>query len=124
VGSVTPSEGTGAEIGSMSIVKGARNLEAAKKFYEWALTPAGAAVWRGRQAVPAAQQHAECQGRSANARSFKIKLINYDYAKYGASGRAAPPDREVGKGRQFAAALERHAIGNNSVIPDSNAGMT
>ena len=33
---VTPSDGTGAEIGSMSIVKGTRNLEAAKKFYEWA----------------------------------------------------------------------------------------
>ena len=35
----SPCEGTGAEIGSMSIIKGARNLEAAKKFYEWALTP-------------------------------------------------------------------------------------
>jgi iron(III) transport system substrate-binding protein len=38
VETVTPSEGTGAEIGSMSIVKGAKNLEHAKKFYEWALT--------------------------------------------------------------------------------------
>ena len=38
VETVTPAEGTGAEIGSMSIVKGARNLEDAKKFYEWALT--------------------------------------------------------------------------------------
>ena len=33
VATVTPSEGTGAEIGSMSIVKGAKNLDAAKKFY-------------------------------------------------------------------------------------------
>ena len=46
VETVTPSEGTGAEIGSMSIVKGAKNLEQAKKFYEWALTRAGAAVRR------------------------------------------------------------------------------
>ena len=38
---ITPSDGTGAEIGSMSIIKGARNLDAAKKFYEWALTPGG-----------------------------------------------------------------------------------
>ena len=37
VGSVTPSEGTGAEVGSMSIVKNGPNTEAAKKFYEWAL---------------------------------------------------------------------------------------
>jgi iron(III) transport system substrate-binding protein len=39
VETITPADGTGAEIGSMSIIKGARNLEAAKKFYEWALTP-------------------------------------------------------------------------------------
>ena len=39
VETVTPSEGTGAEIGSMSIIKGARNLAQAKAFYEWALTP-------------------------------------------------------------------------------------
>jgi len=56
---VTPADGTGAEIGSMSIIKGARNLEAAKKFYEWALTR-----------IPDFK---------------KIKFINYDYAKYGAS---------------------------------------
>jgi len=35
---VAPCEGTGYEIGSMSIVKGARNMENAKKFYDWALT--------------------------------------------------------------------------------------
>ena len=37
---VVPCEGTGYEVGSMSIVKGAKNLENAKKFYEFALTPA------------------------------------------------------------------------------------
>ena len=37
---VVPCEGTGYEIGSMSIIKGAKNLENAKKFYDWALTPA------------------------------------------------------------------------------------
>ena len=34
----SPCEGTGYEIGSMSIVKGARNMESAKRFYEFALT--------------------------------------------------------------------------------------
>ncbi len=33
-----PLRGTGYEIGSMSIIKGAKNLENAKKFYDWALT--------------------------------------------------------------------------------------
>ena len=35
-----PCEGTGYEIGSLSIVKGARNVEGAKAFVDWALTPA------------------------------------------------------------------------------------
>jgi len=35
---VAPCEGTGYEIGSMSIINGARNEESAKKFYDWALT--------------------------------------------------------------------------------------
>src|SRR4029079_2674441 len=38
VKSVAPCEGTGYEIGSMSIIKGARNLDNARKFYDWALT--------------------------------------------------------------------------------------
>ena len=39
VETVTPAEGTSAEIGSMSIIKGARNTAQAKAFYDWALTP-------------------------------------------------------------------------------------
>src|SRR3712207_6613910 len=37
---VAPCEGTGYEIGSMSIIKGAKNLDNARNFYDWALTPA------------------------------------------------------------------------------------
>ena len=48
---VSPCEGTGYEIGSMSAIKGARHLDEAKKFYDWALTPGGAEARRG---VPAA----------------------------------------------------------------------
>ena len=84
VETVTPSEGTGAEIGSMSIIKGARNLEAAKKFYEWALTPAA------QEMAAAAKQFQLPSNKNAkvdpNVPDFKkIKFINYDYAKYGAS---------------------------------------
>jgi iron(III) transport system substrate-binding protein len=81
---VSPCEGTGFEIGSMSIIKGAPNLDNAKKWYDWALTP-------------------EAQKLGAMANSFQnpsnmeapipdqapkmadIKLINYDFAKYGSS---------------------------------------
>lgn len=84
VETVTPSEGTGAEIGSMSIVKGARNLAEAKKFYEWALTPQA-------QTFGAAAKQFQLPSNKAtpvdtNVPDFKkIKMIDYDYAKYGAS---------------------------------------
>jgi len=84
VETVTPADGTGAEIGSMSIVKGARNLDAAKKFYEWALTPSA-------QEMGAAAKQFQLPSNKATkvdprVPDFKkIKFINYDYAKYGAS---------------------------------------
>ena len=37
---VSPAEGTGYEVGSMSIIAGARNMKEDKKFYDWALSPA------------------------------------------------------------------------------------
>ncbi|SDH39844.1 ABC transporter substrate-binding protein [Propionivibrio dicarboxylicus] len=84
VETITPKEGTGAEIGSMSIIKGARNLAAAKKFYEWALTPSA-------QEMGAAAKQYQLPSNVATkidplVPDFKkIKFINYDYAKYGAS---------------------------------------
>ena len=84
VATITPTDGTGAEIGSMSLIKGARNLEAAKKFYDWALTP-------GAQEMAAAAKQFQLPSNKAakvdaNVPDFKrIKFINYDYAKYGAN---------------------------------------
>lgn len=80
--SIAPCEGTGYEIGSMSIIKGARNLDNAKIWYDWALK-------------------AEVQSRMKDAKSFQlpsnkdadipkeapkfedIKLIDYDFKTYG-----------------------------------------
>ena len=84
VQTITPAEGTGAEIGSMSIIKGARNLEPAKKFYEWALSA-------GAQEMGAAAKQFQLPSNKAakvdpRVPDFKkIRFINYDYAKYGAS---------------------------------------
>ena len=84
VATITPAEGTGAEIGSMSIVKGARNLENAKKLYEWALTAQaqqfGAAT---RQFQLPSNKAAPVDPRVPDFR--RIRLIDYDYAKYGAT---------------------------------------
>ncbi|MFO1326469.1 MAG: ABC transporter substrate-binding protein [Rubrivivax sp.] len=84
VATVTPAEGTGAEIGSMTLIKGARNLENAKKFYEWALTASaqemGAAA---KQFQLPSNKSAKVDPRVPDFK--KIRFINYDYAKYGAS---------------------------------------
>jgi iron(III) transport system substrate-binding protein len=81
---VSPCEGTGYEIGSMSIVKGARHLDEAKKFYDWALTvdaqklaaPAGSYQIPSNKATPVPPEAPDLS---------KIKLIDYDFAKYGSS---------------------------------------
>ena len=82
--SVTPSEGTGAEVGSMSIVKDGPNTEAAKKFYEWALTVGGQQFGlAAKQFQLPSNSKVAIDPRMVNP--AKIKLISYDYAKYGAS---------------------------------------
>ena len=81
---VAPCEGTGYEIGSMSIIKGAKNLDAAKKFYDWAQTP-------GPQALGAQNKQLQIPSNKssplpANSPKFAdIKLIEYDFTKYGSS---------------------------------------
>ena len=84
VGQTTPSEGTGAEIGSMSIVKSGPNTENARKFYEWALTPGGQqfGIAAKQFQLPSNTRVPKDPRMSDPA---KIKLIDYDYAKYGAS---------------------------------------
>jgi iron(III) transport system substrate-binding protein len=84
VETITPADGTGAEIGSISLIKGARQLENAKKFYEWSLTASA------QEMGAAAKQFQLPSNKNAKVDPLvpdfkKIKLINYDYAKYGAS---------------------------------------
>ena len=87
----------------MSIIKGARNLDAAKKFYEWALTP------QAQQFGAASKQFQlpSNKGAALDPRipDFKaIKFINYDYAKYGAS---AERRRLIGKWEKDVNSLPR-----------------
>lgn len=80
----SPCEGTGAEIGSMSIIKGARNLEAAKKFYEWALTPPAQELGVAtKQFQLPSNKATKLDPRMPDFK--KVKMIDYDYAKYGSS---------------------------------------
>lgn len=81
---VAPCEGTGYEIGSMSIVKGAKNLDNAKKFYDWALTPAAQALGAPNKSyqVPS-NKNAPVPAQAP--KMADMKLINYDFVKYGSS---------------------------------------
>ena len=96
--SVAPCEGTGYEIGSASIIKGARNLENAKTFIDWVLSPAA------QKLMPQAKAYQVPSNASVEAppeapKVSQIKLIDYDFALYGSSAERkrllAKWDREV-----------------------------
>lgn len=69
---------------AMSHIKGARNLDNAKKFVDWALAPKAQAL--GTQArqyqLPS---NAATPISPLSPKMADIKLINYDFAKYGTS---------------------------------------
>jgi len=81
---VAPCEGTGYEIGSMSLIKDGRNPESAKKFYDWALS---AEVQTRSLEVKAFQVMSNKAAESSPSAPdlSSIKLIDYDFSKYGSS---------------------------------------
>jgi len=82
---VSPCEGTSYEIGSMSIINGAKNLENAKKWYDWALTAEAQSI---DAQVKVSYQMPSNRNASLPPPAPKIsemKLIDYDFAKYDSS---------------------------------------
>ena len=77
-----PCEGTGFEIGSMSIIKGARNMANAKKFYEFALRADTQSLAMKANALQVPSNASAAIPPKA-PRPEQVKLINYDFAKYG-----------------------------------------
>jgi iron(III) transport system substrate-binding protein len=79
---VVPVEGSSIIIGSMSLIKGARNPQAAKLFYEWQLS-------QSTQEMAAAAKQFYWPSLKSVLRDVlspddeNIKTIEYDYAKYG-----------------------------------------
>ena len=79
---VAPCEGTGYEVGSMSIIKGGPNTAAARTFYDFALTVKA-------QLTGAETKNYQVQSNAAtplsdkSPRMEKIKLIDYDFKKFG-----------------------------------------
>ncbi|MBL8808356.1 MAG: ABC transporter substrate-binding protein [Rhodospirillales bacterium] len=83
VGWATPCEGTGYEIGSMSIIKGARNMTQARRFYDWALTPEAQRLGfeAGGQLQMPSNKTAPLPPNAPDL--SKMKLVEYDFVKYG-----------------------------------------
>ena len=81
---VAPCEGTGFEIGSMSIIKGARNLDSAKKWVDFALTAdvQSLAVQAKSYQVPS---NMNATVPDAAPKIDQIKLIDYNFKLYGSS---------------------------------------
>jgi iron(III) transport system substrate-binding protein len=81
---VLPCEGVGYEVGSMAIIKGTRNLDAARKFVDWALGVDAQKI--GLEL----KEYAIPTNRSVPLPAMvpnlaDVKVINYDFAKYGSS---------------------------------------
>jgi iron(III) transport system substrate-binding protein len=84
IDTVLPCEGTGYSVGAMSLVKGARNPENAKKFYDWALT-ADAQTIRDQTKVIAIPSNKAAFAPERVKALERAKLIDYDFAKFGTS---------------------------------------
>jgi iron(III) transport system substrate-binding protein len=82
---VSPCEGTGYEIGSMSIIKGAKNLANARKWYDWALSPEAQAIGSNLKISYQVPSNKKSPIPPQAPKLSEIKLIDYDFAKYGSS---------------------------------------
>lgn len=84
VAPVLPCEGVGYEIGSVAVIKGARNVDVAKKFVDWSLTADAQKIGLEvkEYAIPT---HRAVPLPPQVPKLTDIKVIDYDFAKYGAA---------------------------------------
>lgn len=82
-----PDEGTGYEVGGVAVIKGSKNLAAAKAYVDWALTAEAQEVG---PTVGSYQVHTNPDAKT-DARMVKLdqlKLVNYDFDKAAAAKKA------------------------------------
>lgn len=99
---VAPCEGTGYEIGSMSLIAGGPNPDSARAFYDWALSPAAQALGAQANSFQVPSNRASPVPPESPALET-IRLIDYDFATYGSSDTRARLlarwDAEIGSRR-------------------------
>ncbi|MFT8210339.1 MAG: ABC transporter substrate-binding protein [Symbiopectobacterium sp.] len=81
---VSPCEGTDYEVGGVSILKNACNLENAKLFVDWALSKEAQELsWQKGQSYQILT-NTKAEASPLSLKLEELKLINYDMDKYGA----------------------------------------
>ncbi|KAE9525699.1 ABC transporter substrate-binding protein [Testudinibacter aquarius] len=82
---IVPCEGTGYELGGVSILKGARNLDNAKLFVDWVLSKEGQELaWQKGESLQILTNKTAEQSPVAFDPT-QLNLVNYDFEKFGAS---------------------------------------
>lgn len=103
VATTTPCEGTGYEIGGIGLVKGARNAEAAKRYYDWLMGPQGQALGATVDSLQVpANKSFKADPRIPSMDT--VKLVKYDFERY---GRAAERKRLIDRWTREVESLPR-----------------
>ena len=85
VRTVPPCEGTGYEIGAVSLIKGRKNTEAARRFFDWTLSAEAQKIVGVDQNIYSIPSNRAAPVHPQAPDLASIKLISYDSAKYGSS---------------------------------------
>jgi iron(III) transport system substrate-binding protein len=85
VRTMAPCEGTGYEIGAVSLIKGRKNTEAARTFFDWALSAEAQRIVGVDQNIYSIPSNKAAPIHPQAPDIASIKLIAYDSAKYGSS---------------------------------------
>jgi iron(III) transport system substrate-binding protein len=80
-----PAEGTGYEVGGTAIVKGAKNLDLAKLWVDWALSPAAQEIGPQYQAF---QAPTVIGAEASRPELLEVELIDYDFDYCGTNKQA------------------------------------
>ncbi|WP_428671176.1 ABC transporter substrate-binding protein [Roseibium sp.] len=102
---VAPCEGTGYEIGAVSIVKGAKHLQAARRFVNYSMSPEGQATGAasGQNQIPS---NARAALPPAAPDISLIRMVDYDFATFG-----SPEQR-----RRLLDRFDKEVLGNSSPV--------
>jgi iron(III) transport system substrate-binding protein len=81
---VLPCEGVGYEVAGVAIIKGARNLEVAKKFYDWALTADAQKIGLELKEYAIPTNRYVVLPKMV-PKLTDVKVIDYDFSRFGAA---------------------------------------